>query len=50
MLKKMLQEAKFTKTINYEMISNFNEANKNMADFGIVNEEDESLLEYEGEN
>lgn len=39
MLKKMLEEAKSAKGgINYEMISGFNEMNKNMVDMGIVGE------------
>ena len=37
MLKKMLREAKFNKTvINMEMISNVQEMNKNMADLGVI--------------
>lgn len=46
MLKKMLKEAKFNKTvINTEMISNVQEMNKNMADFGLVSAEDELMLD-----
>ncbi len=42
MLKKMLQEAKAAKGgINYEMISGFNEMNKNMVDLGLVNNKEE---------
>lgn len=42
MLKKMLEEAKAAKSgINYDMISGFNEMNKNMVDLGIVNNKEE---------
>ena len=38
----MLQEANLAKGgVNYEMISGFNEMNKNMVDLGIVNKKDE---------
>ena len=42
MLKNMLEEAKSAKSgINYDMISGFNEMNKNMVDLGIVNNKEE---------
>ena len=42
MLKSMLEEAKSAKSgINYDMISGFNEMNKNMVDLGIVNNKEE---------
>ena len=45
MLKKMLKQAKYNKTtINMEMISNVQEMNKNMADFGLV-PEDQLMLD-----
>lgn len=47
MLKKMLEQARSAKGgINYEMISGFNEMNKNMVDMGLVNtNEQQSLIE-----
>jgi len=42
----MLEEARQAKGgLNYEMISGFNEMNKNMMEMGLVNDkEEESLL------
>lgn len=51
MLKKMLELARQTKgEINYDMISNFNEMNKNMTDMGIlgIKEEESVLQDMEG--
>lgn len=47
MLKRMLEQARQAKGgINYDMISDFNEMNKNMVDMGIVNmKEEESMLQ-----
>lgn len=45
MLKKMLQDARYSKTgVNQEMISNFNQMNKNLVGFGLVGKEDEESL------
>ena len=41
MLKKMLREAKFNKTvINMDVISNIQQMNKNMADLGVIDKDD----------
>lgn len=50
MLKQMLMEAKNNKTgINMEMVSNVQQMNRNMAEFGLVPEE-ELLLDDDKSN